>query len=266
MLKLSGVILLVYFIQGCGHQEVKTIVPEAFLSVPLEKGFSFHITQGWEYGDDERVIHPDIKTHFAVDFAAERGTPVYAAADGFAIASYHLAYIGEWQGKRIGFGLGKFVQIWHPNAGVFTAYCHLENIADTLTDYFIAPEERQSEQGIIWYPVIVNRPLAEIIPLSKEVKKGELIGYIGDTGLSWDYDETPDLRPDPLLNPTWDPAGTHLHFEVYDRGEDGNKKNRYDPFDLYVEAERYQNADGTLNSGQTPLWMLDESERPRFAR
>jgi len=114
MLKLSGAILflLVCFIQGCGHyQEVLKTVPEAFLSIPLEKGFSFYITQGWKYGADERAIHPDIITHFAVDFAAKRGTPVYAAADGFAIASYHSAYIGEWQGKRIGIGLGKFVQI-----------------------------------------------------------------------------------------------------------------------------------------------------------
>ncbi|MDR1346697.1 MAG: M23 family metallopeptidase [Bacteroidales bacterium] len=98
--------------------------------------------------------HPILKTlrmHTGVDIAAERGTPVYAAADG-VVAN---------EGGTSGYGI---VVLINHGYSYQTLYAHLSKKA-------------------------VNP--------GKRVKRGELIGYVGNTGLS---------------------VGPHLHYEVIKNG------------------------------------------------
>jgi murein DD-endopeptidase MepM/ murein hydrolase activator NlpD len=230
--------------------------------LPFSAATPIVISEGWLYSEEEKRIHPQYLVHFGIDFAAARRTPVYAAASGWAIASYHLAFAGQWQGKRVGFGLGKFIQIWHEGKKLFTLYAHLDNVAEGIP--FFEPESRQTAEGLGWNPAIVNRPLTEVLSQAKFVQAGELIGYVGDSGLSWEYDERPGFRPDPERYPSWDE--THLHFEVYDRDEHGKKRLRLDPFDLYGEASQYQAEQGRLAFGSCPLWEQDQGGQPLFSK
>lgn len=94
----------------------------------------------------------------AVDIANNCGTPIYAAAEGIIVPDQKLGDGNE--GWNNGYGL--FVLIEHPN-NTETRYAHLEKIITSIGHY---------------------------------VSKGELIGYMGNTGN------------------THGPTGCHLHFEV----------------------------------------------------
>lgn len=255
-----GSVMVVVVCLGCGQKQNAprqeagmtdaTIKP--FLCLPFSEGTKFTITEGWYYSDQEKAIH-GYETHYAVDFATDRGTPVVAAADGLALASFHSAWAKkEHQGKKVGFGLGRFVQIWHPEAKLYTMYAHLEKIADGIP--YVVP----IKQGEMWNPTVVNQTVDKVIAQCKPVKKGQVIGYVGDTGLAWGYEETPTMRPDPKQFFSWDE--THLHFEVYDRDDRGIKKNRYDPFGVYGKADAYT----ALYKGG--LWLLTKNNQPRFAK
>lgn len=67
-------------------------------------------------------MHPvlgRVRPHYGVDYAADTGTPVYAAADGDVV-------LRDFQGAA-----GNIVAIRHPN-GYRTAYAHLHGFADGL--------------------------------------------------------------------------------------------------------------------------------------
>lgn len=218
-----------------------------FLIVPLQEKerATVTISQGWKYADDERRLHPGIPTHFGIDFRCKRGTPVLAPADGVCFGSCHLFYLDDlFKGKRIGFGLGHFVVIWHPQTQVYSLYAHLERINGDIVPYF-----KPVAKGDGWDPSVIYQSVGAILAMKNEqgqtpepVKRGQVIGYVGDTGLTLLGDgETPDFRPDPEQFPTWDPAGPHLHWEVYTRTADGARKDkRFDPFDLYGECDTYK--------------------------
>jgi murein DD-endopeptidase MepM/ murein hydrolase activator NlpD len=93
------------------------------------------------------------KMHTGVDWAAPRGTPIYASGNG----TIELA-------KRNG-GYGNQVKIKHTN-GYETAYGHMQGFARGL------------KEGM-------------------RVRQGQLIGYVGSTGLS---------------------TGPHVHYEVLVNG------------------------------------------------
>lgn len=100
-------------------------------------------------------IHPIYKVkkmHMGCDFAAPKGTPVYATGDGIIKAV----------SSNLG-GYGKEIQIDH-GFGYMTRYAHLEK-------FNVRPGQR--------------------------VKRGELIGYVGNTGLS---------------------TAPHLHYEIIRNG------------------------------------------------
>lgn len=97
-------------------------------------------------------LHPILRRvlpHTGVDYAAPRGTPVYATADGVVASA----------GERGGYG--QMIEIRHPN-GYATRYAHLSRIGSGI-----------------------NGGVA--------VRQGEVIGYVGMTGLA---------------------TGPHLHYEV----------------------------------------------------
>ena len=101
--------------------------------------------------------HPVLKRyrpHHGVDYAAPKGTPVHAVADG-------VVTVRGWDSK----GGGNYIKIKHPG-NLMTGYLHLSGFAKGLA------------QG-------------------KRVSQGELIGYVGSTGVS---------------------TGPHLDFRVWKNG------------------------------------------------
>ncbi|WP_377513327.1 M23 family metallopeptidase [Octadecabacter sp. R77987] len=72
------------------------------------------------YGNRRHPIYGDIRMHTGVDFAAPRGTPVYATAPG------RISYIGQ----RGGYGL--VVEIAH-GSDTMTLYSHLDSVPNELS-------------------------------------------------------------------------------------------------------------------------------------
>ncbi|MBC8111594.1 MAG: M23 family metallopeptidase [Verrucomicrobia bacterium] len=104
-------------------------------------------------------LHPFYKIpqmHTGLDFAAPRGTPIYATGDG-VIRRTDLNYGGY----------GITVEVEH-GYGYATLYAHMQKFA---------------------------------VRIGQKVKRGELIGYIGSTGMS---------------------TAPHLHYEVIKNGEKVN--------------------------------------------
>ncbi len=224
--------------------------PKAFLTLPFKEGTNFQIAEGWLYSGEERKMHGR-KVHYGIDFAANRGTPVYAAADGLAIASFDTEEYGKWQDKKLGFGYGRFVQVWNPDTKSFMIYAHLETIAPNI--YY----EKPAKNGIGWKPSLPKSKEEVETHENTPIKKGDLIGYVGDTGLTWGYDETPKERPNPEQFPSWDE--THLHFEVFNYDEEGQKV-AYDPYGIYKQAVKYTD----MQIPNTSLWLLDDKDKPYF--
>ena len=101
------------------------------------------------YGMRRHPILGYSRKHLGVDFAAPRGTPVFAAGDGTI----------EQVGREGNYG--KYIRIRH-NGAYSTAYAHLSGYAKGM------------KRG-------------------KRVRQGQVIGYVGSTGMS---------------------TGPHLHYEV----------------------------------------------------
>lgn len=101
------------------------------------------------FGARRHPILGYVKIHTGVDWAAPRGTPIYAAGDG-------VVEMAQWYS-----GYGRYVRIRHNN-GYETAYGHMSGFAKGI------------EPGA-------------------HVKLGQVIGYVGSTGLS---------------------TGPHCHFEI----------------------------------------------------
>ncbi len=125
----------------------------AFLKSPLKfSRISSHFTGS--------RFHPVLKiyrAHHGVDYAAPKGTPVFAIGDGMIVAA---GYSG---------GAGNMVKVRH-NSVYTTQYCHFSKIATGI------------RSGV-------------------HVKQGQVIGYVGSTGLS---------------------TGPHLDFRFYKNGSPVN--------------------------------------------
>ena len=124
------------------------------------------------------------RLHRGLDFAAPRGTPIYAAGSGTIVA---LGRNGDY---------GKYIRIRHRN-GYETAYAHMNRYA------------RRLKKGA-------------------RVKQGQIIGYVGATGLA---------------------TGPHLHYEVLRHNKPVN------PRDLDVPPESKLDAAGMekLRNAQTAI-------------
>ena len=109
----------------------------------------------------------DIKTQ------QKEGIPIYAPADGY-VSRIKISH----------FGYGKALYILHPN-GYSTVYAHLQKYAGAIQGYVKENQYKKESYTL------------ELFPEAKlfSVKKGELIGYSGNSGSS---------------------GGPHLHFEIRD--------------------------------------------------
>ncbi len=113
--------------------------------------------------------------HSGMDFSTKgkKGIPIYAPADG------EINRI-----KVSTFGYGKALYVKHKN-GYTTVYGHLEDYAGETEEYVQKEQYRQEKFEVELFPTLHQLP----------VKKGDIIGYTGNTGGS---------------------GGPHLHYEVRD--------------------------------------------------
>ncbi|MEZ4857634.1 MAG: M23 family metallopeptidase [Flavobacteriaceae bacterium] len=109
----------------------------------------------------------DIKTQ------QKEGFPVYAAADGY-VERIKVSH----------YGYGKAIYIQHPN-GYSTVYAHLQKYHGPIQSYVKQHQYLKETFEIELFPE------ASLLP----VKKGDIIGYTGNSGSS---------------------GGPHLHFEIRD--------------------------------------------------
>ncbi len=113
--------------------------------------------------------------HSGLDIKTQKreGLPIYAPANGYV----KRIKISQW-------GYGKALYIQHPN-GYTTVYAHLKKYAGAIQDYV---KQKQYEKETYTLELF---PDASLLP----VKKGDLIGFSGNSGSS---------------------GGPHLHFEIRD--------------------------------------------------
>lgn len=103
------------------------------------------------------------------------GEPIYAVADG------HISRIGVSP-----YGFGRVLYVAHPN-GTTTVYAHMQKFTNDVEGYVNSERYRLRRHSVDLYP---SGTLFS-------VKKGDLIGYSGNSGSS---------------------GGPHLHFEVRESG------------------------------------------------
>lgn len=222
------------------------------LTLPFESGL-YEISAGWFYGSLDLVTKfAAHNQHRGVDFNLMRGTPVSAAASGWAIASYHQYLFRNekdrrrfvrYKGKLCGMGQGNFVIIYHPKRRLFTQYGHLEKLNPAIP--FYKPEKKR---GLVQPPVKKFQSRFFNKKNAHRVKRGEVIGWVGDSGIIGGWDKP------------------HLHFEVYRyRDKEGKKPedSHLDPYDLYKTAKHYPWPGHKRLLGNNHLWVLGEDGLPR---
>jgi len=148
--------------------------------------------------------------HSGIDFATQRktGFPVYAVEDGVVNRI-----------KVSAFGYGNVLYIRHTN-GYTSVYAHLERFAAPISNY-VKKEQYAANQFEI-----------ELFPIGTEllVKKGDIIGYSGNTGSS---------------------GGPHLHFEL----RDTSTEDIINPFSVGMFSEIVDTQKPIING----LWVYPYS-------
>lgn len=234
-----------------------------YLSLPIATPIAtqdYQITEGWLYSEEESAIH-GVKKHRGVDYTVPRGTPVLAAASGWTMASYTRTHLIDpqtqkpriYKGKPVGYSYGNFVQIYHPQVDRYTQYGHLDSINPKIP--FTKP--RLLKDGRLWpYGHKIDPQKYPEYKRAVWIERGEVIGYVGDTGLSWGYQDYP-TRPDPDKFPSWDEP--HLHFEEFSRDKQ-KRKIQKDPYDLYQQASEYPYPGNNKSFGPNHLWLVIPNE------
>ncbi len=231
----------------------------------------WYISEGWLYS--ERVQEYGFFFHHGgVDFALPYGHRVAAPMDGYAISSYEAHPLLDRNGRiqrkngiNLRFGLGYFVQIYNPEQNRFIQLGHLSNVADAI------PFNKPILKHGVWKAVgHVLTPEEMIRPGNTnvvKVKTGDLIGFVGYSGLAHEEDYFGHDRPD-VLNPKEVPTWSipHIHMDEFQRNYKTGKKDwRRDPFDLYMTYRHYAASANILRVGKEPLFLTDQSDRPLFA-
>ncbi len=162
----SLIILFLLIFTSLAKLNAQITIPQGYFSSPLGIGLS--MTGSFS---EVRPNH----FHSGIDFQVQQkeGLPVYAVADGV------ISRI-----KVSPFGFGNALYIDHLN-GFTSVYAHLKGYNDTITQYVWINQYKFKSFEVDLFPKIKK----DII----FVKKGQLIGYAGNSGSS---------------------GGAHLHFEL----------------------------------------------------
>ncbi len=164
-MRLKIFILLFFYVFTAKSQNYDTDYFRSPLNIPLRLAGNFG-----EIRSNHFHAGIDIKIPYI-------GVPIYAVADG---------YISRIRVSAGGYGNALYID--HPN-GLRTVYGHMEKFEQKIQSYAKQVQYRQNKFELTEYP---DTNLFA-------VKKGELIGYAGNSGYS---------------------AGPHLHFEIRDAKED----------------------------------------------
>jgi murein DD-endopeptidase MepM/ murein hydrolase activator NlpD len=130
-----------------------------YLTYPIKT--DFQISEGFVYTKEERDISGNY-FHKGIDFACPYGTPIYAAASGYTVASYfrftnfnkRLRTPRLYKNKPLGNGMGYFIQIYHPEeicgikGGRITQYGHLSKFADGIYTRKLKWDHRNWEERV----------------------------------------------------------------------------------------------------------------------
>jgi murein DD-endopeptidase MepM/ murein hydrolase activator NlpD len=234
-----------------------------FLYLPFEKQ-KYKITEGWNYSDQEKSIH-GIVGHGGIDFAIPKGTPVLAPADGIAISSYFsypLLKNGKsvkYNQKQVFYGLGFFVQIYHPDHSFYTSYGHLEKISPEIKFHY------PRKLGNNFWPVGNKISPEKLVnyPFATKVKKGQVIGYVGNSGLGLGNIGYPDYKN----YKSWDEV--HLHFEIFMRYGSKKRKKYFDPYGIKEKFDKYTDSNRKgfkLGQKGFNFWILNNQGKPSFIK
>lgn len=262
-------------------EEVK---PIPYLTLPFKKGVLYDIYQGWMYSQKELDIHNSNPIHAGVDINVPFGTQVVSPVDGFAMSSYQTQWVREgenyknaakeedrkpirkYQGKEIRLGIGYFVNIYVPAVNRFLELAHLSDI-DPLIPF--SPPTYNPEADS-WDPENYKISIEDMSqsPYWVAVKKGDILGKVGYSGLTWGYDEYIEgaKRPivlDPNKFKSWDIPHVHLE-EFYINQKTKQKGWQRDPYALYDTFDHYPTETRKGVMGKDPLWILDKDNLPQF--
>ena len=213
------------------HSQVHSTEMKRFLSSPLPDDVPYVISAGWEYEPKEIAIH-GIKAHEAIDFRVPRGTPVHAAADGWAIATFEETSLRcadgssrRYRGKTVWYGGGLLIQVWH-GRGRYTQYLHLERVNAGIP--LSSP---------------IHRADGSVVPNIRALRAG--LGWGAPTYTSWRRG---------VAYRSWDKP--HLHFTVLGRRAPRTREaQRVDPFGVYGRASRYPRKPTRWPMRSRSLWL-----------
>lgn len=161
---------------------------KSLLKTPIDGA---RITSGF----GNRRKHPVLgytKAHKGIDFAAPVGTPFYASGNGTVKKIITGCVVGD---QSCGKGYGNYILIQH-NSSYSTEYAHLSSI---------------------------NRN----IKVGSRVKQGQIIGFVGNTGLS---------------------TGPHLHYGIIHKNE-------------RINPNRVRSISSTKLAGNNLLKFIDEKNK-----
>jgi hypothetical protein len=162
----SPSLLILLIMIPLARLDAQIVIPQGYFSSPLNIGLA--ITGSFS---EIRLNHFHSGTDFQVQ--QKEGLPVFAVADGI---------ISRIKVSPVGFGNALYID--HPN-GFTSVYAHLEAYNDTITEYLRNNQYRFKSFAVDLFPITKKEFIY--------VKKGQLIGYAGNSGSS---------------------GGAHLHFEL----------------------------------------------------
>jgi len=302
-----------------------TVQPAPFAALPFSRAFGpmLKITNGWYEAEDELGVIGNDDFHQALDFEGPPcWTPILALADGWAVATYQSGIERggkapfnpadpynpdtDWKdpisGKTGWLGYAGLVVELQTNVQVpgfqnaTAQYFHLAAVNPAIK--WLAPERQpdtitwDGKHVANWLPAAIRQSQADIRKIATPVKRGQVIGWMGDTGINFGYNDNLDPNTHLVLprnryaQPPWDPQGAgvtspipfacQLHLEFYSgRSATFGKLNYFDGMDVYKRItgtpntpsynNPYTPKPGTFSMGSSPVFQQQPNGQPVFA-